>query len=71
MNRRVDCAVTLLYYFLEKQVNHDTGNLIESMEIAMRYSELLGHESSRLYPCLINTMLRDVRMRGDSSEQMT
>ena len=60
--------MTLLYYFLEKQVNHSTGNLVESMEIAMRYSEILGHDSSRLYPCLINTMLKDVRLRTDTYE---
>ena len=58
----------LLYYLLEKQVNHATGNLVESMDIAMTYSELLSNETSRLYPCLINTMLKDVRLRADQAE---
>ena len=55
----------LLYYLLERQVNHATGNLVESIDVAMAYSELLSNETSRLYPSLINTMLRDVRLRTD------
>ena len=60
----------LLYYLLERQVNHATGNLVESIDVAMAYSELLSNETSRLYPSLINTMLRDVRLRTDQAEQL-
>ena len=35
IQEKVKSAITLLYYFLERQINHAAGNLILALEISM------------------------------------
>ena len=49
IQEKVKSAITLLYYFLERQINHAAGNLILALEISMQYQELLNFDNKLLY----------------------
>ena len=49
VQEKVKSAITLLYYFLERQINHAAGSLTLALETTMQYQELLNFDSKLLY----------------------
>ena len=57
MDEKVKAAITLLYYFLERYINHAAGNLVLALDIAMQYQELMSYDPKLLYCRLIRLMM--------------
>ena len=63
VRQRAAVAITLLYYFLERQINHAAGNLVFALDVVTQYQELLNFDSQLLYLRLIKLLMQDVRLK--------
>lgn len=58
-----EIGITLLYFFLEKLVNHAIGGILEAVEILLKLQELFNYDYGSVYYHLIKTMMADVRLQ--------
>ena len=49
ISEKVSAGITLLYYFLERQINHAAGNLVMALDTVMQYQELLNYDHQLFY----------------------
>ena len=57
-----ETGITLLYFFLEKQLNHATGGILEAVETLLKLQELFNYDYASVYYHFIKTMMADVRL---------
>jgi len=56
-------GITLLYFFLEKLLNHAAGSILEASEILFKLQDLFNYDYGSVYYHLIKTMMADVRLQ--------
>jgi hypothetical protein len=55
-------GITLLYFFLEKLLNHSSGSMLEASELLFKLQDLFNYDYGSFYYHLIKTMMADVRL---------
>ena len=58
----------LLYYFVEKQLNHQDGSFASIQDMLKGIKDLYNYDFENLHYQLIRTMMSDLRLRNLSEE---